>query len=95
VGLRKKKCQRTGDLQISSAHKEDKLQCKNYRFVPLLNVIYVTKFREIFNIQYSVMPKKGDNRCGFREGRSATDYLRYDVFLKNIYKQSIFALIIY
>jgi hypothetical protein len=25
-----KKCQRTGDLQISPAHKEDKLQCKSY-----------------------------------------------------------------
>jgi len=57
-------------------NKGDKLECKNYRKIPLLNTTYKV-FRTILRNKLELLAENiiGEYQAGFRPGRSATDQL--------------------
>jgi sorting nexin-29 len=69
--------QEWGTPTICPIHKQgEKLQCRNYRGISLLNVTYKT-FTNLLTryIEPYIDEILGDYQCGFRKGRSTTDQI--------------------
>jgi sorting nexin-29 len=64
------------DDNLSSTQKSDKLDCKNYRGISLLSVIYKV-FVKILAKWLSPYTEQiiGDYQCGFRRDRSTMDQI--------------------